>query len=86
MALPFDTTSAAYNRGLSDGNPKSKSGTFAPKNMHEIEIATACTSWREALSNHAHTSYYGVDYIRLMRAYWLGRCRAMRRVRGYNGA
>lgn len=84
MSIPFHTVSDAYARGLSDGNPSTDpETTFAPKYMHEFEIGQACANWREALSDHAHTSYYGVDRIRMIRAYWLGRCRAMRKVRGY---
>jgi hypothetical protein len=84
MSIPFHTVSAAYARGLADGSPDANpNDTWAPKNMHEIEIGSACANWREALTDHAHTSYYGVERIRMIRAYWLGRCRAMRRVRGY---
>ena len=45
----------------------------------EIDTATdAAASWKAALSDHSHTSYYGVDFIRGMRAYWLGSLRGLR--------
>lgn len=76
---PGRTVSEAFQRGIRDGsNPADPDSTFAPVNMHPLEIRDACAAWRKALSQHEHTSYYGVNYIRRMRAYFLGRLRAAR--------
>jgi hypothetical protein len=42
------------------------------------DSADAAANWKAAQTDHAHTSYYGVEHIRNMRAYWLGRMRKAR--------
>ena len=37
----------------------------------------AVASWKAAESDHGHTSYWGRQHIRAMRAYWLGVARAI---------
>lgn len=45
----------------------------------------AVRSWRAALDDHAHTSYYGVEFIRGMIGYWLGMIREARKRAGVGG-
>ncbi len=61
-------TAAGYAFGRAESDPV----------YHILEIVQAMQSWKDAESDHGHTSYYGVAYIRKMRAYWLGRARAYR--------
>lgn len=44
----------------------------------EFEMRIAVKNWREAQFDHGHTSYWGANHIRCMRAYWLGALRAKR--------
>lgn len=85
MQSPADTTEAAYERGLVEGKgPRvgvlvgALGEPYAPTNMRALEVREAVRDWRTAASDHGHASYYGASHIRLMRAYWLGRLRAMR--------
>ena len=61
-------TRKGYVSGLNDTYP----------DYHIIEMSDAAKSWKEAETDHRHTSFYGIEKIRYMRAYWLGRNRAYR--------
>lgn len=76
MNTPFLTVSDAFRRGTEDAHRIEQSKTFGPAQMHPGEILEACASWKGTLSDHSDTSYFGVEYLRQMRAYWLGRRRA----------
>ena len=65
----------AYMAGREDTYP----------NHHIMEIAQAIKAWKFASTDHAETSFFGVENIRKMRAYWLGRARGLRARKGYGG-
>lgn len=65
----------AYMAGREDTYP----------NYHIMEIRSAILAWKWAMTDHAETSFFGVDAIRRMRAYWLGRARGLRARKGYGG-
>lgn len=64
----MDSTERAYEVGRNEEWP----------NYHQYEIADAIKAWKKAESQHEHTSFYGLQKIRSMRAYWLGRMRTWR--------
>ena len=68
MNAPFNTVSDAYRRGTEDAHRIAN--TFGPAQMHPGEILEACESFKAGLSSHAETSYFGVEHLRQMRAYW----------------
>jgi len=72
----FSTVADAFRRGTEDAHRIDPVKTFGAPQLHPDEILQACDAWKAALSDHSETSYFGVDYIRQMRAYWLGRRRA----------
>lgn len=82
-ASPANTVSAAYARGISEGTSpdgEDRFDAYAPTNMRPLEIRWAVDSWTAAQDDHGDTPrFYGADHIRQMRAYWLGRLRAIRR-------
>jgi len=66
------TTTDAYANGFHEPMGGNRTWRVA------LDAKDAAASWKQAQSEHAHTSYYGVDYIRNMRAYWIGRRRKAR--------
>lgn len=71
MTEPFSpgwTTAEAYEYGKSEGYPM----------FHIYECVAAANNWKNALDDHGHTSFWGYEHIRAMRAYWLGKCRHIR--------
>lgn len=81
MHEPADTVAGAYFRGYHEGTrPElySQDDLYAPHPMRRSELQDAVDSWTAAQSDHGHTSFWGVQHIRIMRAYWIGRMRAAR--------
>lgn len=45
---------------------------------HRFEATKAAADWKAAADQHEHTSYYGYQHVRNMRAWWLGVLRKQR--------
>jgi hypothetical protein len=83
MTRPFPkplenlTTAEAYDLGR---NLLGMNGdTLADTPADLIDARRFARSWREALKDHAHTSYYGTQLTANRAAYWLGVCRGLRK-------
>jgi hypothetical protein len=70
MDKPY-TYTEGYTYGLTREDPRGQ--TVGSYNLHEAKEAVA--NWRAAASDHGHTSFWGIEHIRAMRAYWLGYAR-----------
>jgi hypothetical protein len=82
----FPNTHQAYRAGFENRDPDAKqyfeSRTYAGQ-RHARQHARA---WRESLRDHADTSYWGVQGIRVYRAFWLGVARGIRERDGHDPA
>lgn len=71
MQTTFNSTEEAYTVGF-------REAVACQPNYHILEIVNAIEEWKSAQVNHSHTSFWGVEHIRCMRAYWLGHARGYR--------
>lgn len=65
----LESTAAAYEAGRQGAG-----ASFCPAR----DVRAAIASWTGALTDHGHTSYYGLESIRKSRAYFLGLARFWR--------
>jgi hypothetical protein len=76
----FPSAAAAYAAGrqLHDPWNEDRGNGNITARLASFELRAAVDSWTAAQTEHAHTSYYGAEHVRQMRAYWLGALRTRR--------
>lgn len=84
ISTPGKTTTAdAYAMGRHDVTAETdRYGTPEANRMSSCELREAVNNWTAARWDHGHTSFWGSQHVRSMRAYWLGALRRRRELAG----
>jgi len=73
------TKSGERRAGPMDWNySKGRTDCYAAALTPRYDVIDAVRSWKDAASDHGHTSYWGIAHIRGMQGYWLGVLRLQR--------